>query len=101
MLEDSYPLYRRCNARRFIIKKVGRNKVRLNNRYIMPYNAYLLLTYNAYINYELCNSIKAIKYIYKYIYKGTNRATATLTSNKKLNKIAIYLHRQYAGLLEA
>lgn len=28
--------------------------------------------FRAYINVEICNSIYAIKYTYKYIYKGFN-----------------------------
>jgi hypothetical protein len=72
---NRYPTYRRYNTRQFKVAKVYSYKVRLNNYYIILYNPYLSRKYTIYINIELYNSIKAIKYIYKYIYKGTNRVT--------------------------
>jgi hypothetical protein len=64
--KDSYPLYRR--------RKDGSSaKVRgqmLDNRWVVPYNPYLLRMFNCHINVEVCSSIKAVKYLYKYIYKG-------------------------------
>lgn len=46
---------------------------------MVPYNAYLLLKYNAHINVEVCTSLKTIKYIYKYIYKGFDCANCKLS----------------------
>nr|XP_051191002.1 uncharacterized protein LOC127304355 [Lolium perenne] len=69
--KDSYPVYRR--------RKDGRHaKVRgqiLDNRWVVPYNPYLLRMFNCHINVEVCSSIKAVKYLYKYIYKGHDRAS--------------------------
>jgi hypothetical protein len=73
--EDGYPIYRRYNNRRFKVVKVRGCEVRVNNYYIMLYNPYLSRKYAAHINVEICNSVKAIKYIHKYIYKGTNQIT--------------------------
>ena len=44
----------------------------------MLYSSFLLLQYNAHINIEVCKSVQAIKYIYKYIYKGKDHATLAL-----------------------
>ncbi|XP_077228508.1 uncharacterized protein LOC143861463 [Tasmannia lanceolata] len=67
--EDGYTTYgRRCNGRQVHI----RNRY-LDNRWVVPYNPYLLRRYNCHINVEICSSIKAVKYLYKYIYKGHDR----------------------------
>ena len=59
--KDSYPIYRRRDDGR-------RAKVRgeeLDNRWVVPYNPYLLRRYNCHINVEVCSSIKAVKYLFK------------------------------------
>ncbi len=40
----------------------------------MPYNPYLSLLFNCHINVEVCTSVAAVKYLYKYVYKGHDRA---------------------------
>ena len=62
---DGYPHYRRRNDEQYIVKNVH-----LDNRYVVPYNPYLSIKYNAHINVEICSSIKCCKYLYKYVYKG-------------------------------
>ncbi len=41
---------------------------------MVPYNPYLSLLFNYHINVEVCTSVAAVKYLYKYVYKGHNRA---------------------------
>ena len=41
----------------------------LDNRRVVPYNAYLLLKYRCHIDVEVVASISAIKYVYKYVFK--------------------------------
>ena len=41
----------------------------------MPHNLFLATKYNAHINVEICNTIGAVKYLYKYVYKGSDKAT--------------------------
>ncbi|AQK78258.1 hypothetical protein ZEAMMB73_Zm00001d035059 [Zea mays] len=68
--KDSYPIYRRRDDGR-------KEKVRgceLDNRWVVPYNPYLLRLFNCHINVEACGSIKAVKYLFKYIYKGHDQA---------------------------
>jgi hypothetical protein len=64
---DGYPLYRRRNDGKTFVD--GRGNV-CDNRHIIPYNPTLCTIFDCHINVEICNSIRAVKYIYKYIYKG-------------------------------
>jgi len=34
--------------------------------------------YQCHINVEVCSSITAVKYLYKYVYKGDDRALAVV-----------------------
>jgi hypothetical protein len=77
--KDSYPIYRRRDDDR-------KEKVRgceLDNRWIVPYNPYLLRLFNCHINVEACGSIKAVKYLFKCIYKGHDRASVVMRDTSK------------------
>ena len=58
---DAYPVYKRPSDGREVVVK-GKT---LNNRHVVPYNAYLSLMFNCHINVEICSSLKAIKYLHK------------------------------------
>jgi hypothetical protein len=87
--KDSYPVYRRRNDGH--TKTV--QKCTLDNRWVVPYNPYLLRMFNYHINVEICSSIKAVKYLFKYIYKGHDRASVSVTD--KANEAEIDEIRQY------
>ncbi|ONM24697.1 hypothetical protein ZEAMMB73_Zm00001d006675 [Zea mays] len=77
--KDSYPVYRRRDDGR-------KEKVRgfeLDNRWVVPYNPYLLWLFNCHINVEACGSIKVVKYMFKYIYKGHDRASVVMRDASK------------------
>ncbi|KAL5647568.1 hypothetical protein ACJX0J_041923, partial [Zea mays] len=77
--KDSYPVYRHRDDGR-------KEKVRgfeLDNRWVVPYNPYLLRLFNCHINVEACGSIKAVKYMFKYIYKGHDRASVVMRDASK------------------
>jgi len=55
MGDDSYPLYRRRSPQdggQTFIKYNRGQAVVFDNRWVVPYNAYLLLRYNAHVNVE-------------------------------------------------
>ena len=64
--KDGYPRYRRRDNG--ITIKVG--KYEIDNRWVVPYNPYLLMKYDAHVNVEVCATVKSIKYLFKYVYKG-------------------------------
>ena len=68
-----------------------------NNSWVVPYNPFLLLKYNCHINVESCNSLKAIKYLFKYLFKGSDRARVKFEGDE----IQYYLDCRYVGVCEA
>jgi hypothetical protein len=73
------------------------NKIKLDNRWVVPYNPYLTTKYNCHINVEICSSITAIKYLFKYVYKGHDRATVEIINDE----INLYLDARYISASEA
>ncbi|GMF15923.1 unnamed protein product [Phytophthora fragariaefolia] len=48
------------------------------NQWVVPYNPYLSQKYNCHINVEACTTLTAVKYLYKYGYKGSDKAAITI-----------------------
>ncbi|GBN67893.1 hypothetical protein AVEN_189608-1 [Araneus ventricosus] len=87
-----YHLYRRCPSD----TTFGRGR-EMDNRFVVPYNPYLLLKYNAHIN-EVCTSLRVVK----YIYKGFDCANIVLSAGQvQYNEIANYIDAQYVSTPEA
>ncbi|XP_021773625.1 uncharacterized protein LOC110737596 [Chenopodium quinoa] len=73
---NSYPIYRcRNDGKKYLV-----HRVQLDNRWVIPYNPYLLAKYDCHINVEVCSTIKAVKYLYKYIYKGRDLVVFALSN---------------------
>ncbi|XP_027076324.1 uncharacterized protein [Coffea arabica] len=69
--EDSYPHYRRRRNG----PTVRVRKQLLDNRWVVPYNPYLLALFDCHMNVEVCSTVKLVKYLYKYVYKGHDRVS--------------------------
>ncbi len=71
---DDYPLYRRQAEAALgapITKTIrGGIKVSVNNEWVVPYNQYILLWYDAHINLDIVCAVTSVKYLYKYLEKG-------------------------------
>ncbi|XP_031096970.1 uncharacterized protein LOC116001221 [Ipomoea triloba] len=72
--ENSYPIYRRMDTSAYVVVRGHQ----LDNRWVVPYNPYLLAKFDCHINVEVCAGIRCVKYIYKYIYKGHDRISLSL-----------------------
>ena len=64
---------------------------------VVPYCPKLLEMFECHLNVEICSSIKAIKYLYKYSYKGPDRACL----EHSVNEVANFLDTRYCGAPEA
>ena len=64
---------RRNDGKQINYKGKHSNKV-ADNRFVVPYNPYLLLKFNSHINVEVCSTVQCIKYLFKYCYKGHDYA---------------------------
>lgn len=72
---DGYPKYQRREKPNEVHMARGK---RVNNRWVVPYNAFLSEKFEAHINVEMCHTIMAIKYLCKYFSKGHDRARVAL-----------------------
>jgi hypothetical protein len=73
-----------------------KNGFLFDNRWVVPYNPWLLLTYQAHINTEVCGSIKNVKYLYKYITKGPDMASVGVSDQQGEDEITNYVTSRYA-----
>ncbi len=99
--EDSYPLYRRRqqHERHFMVRENN-----ITNEWISPYNPYLSLRYECHINVEICASISAVKYLYKYVYKGPDMTMVRLEEEGDaviVNEITNFINARYVTANES
>ncbi len=95
-VEDGYPEYRRPqNGESF-----ERNGVVFDNTRVVPYNPWLLKKYACHLNVQVVNSIRSIKYMYKYTYKGHDRANVQVR-DQATDEIREFLDARYVGPAEA
>ena len=79
---NGYPIYRRRNNG----VTVKKGQYDLDNRWVVPYNRYLLLRFGGHINVEICSSLMSVKYLYKYILKGNDTATFQIVTSADGNE---------------
>ncbi|GBO10248.1 hypothetical protein AVEN_84490-1 [Araneus ventricosus] len=83
---------------------LGEIQYQLDNRYIVPYNPFLLIYFQAYINVEICSCVKSVKYLHKYIYKGHDSCNVQITSEGGVlnhDEISAFLNEMYVSPTEA
>src|SRR5258705_3550688 len=98
---ESYSKYRRRDNG--VIDQVRGQTV--DNRWVVPYNPYLLLRYNCHINVKVCASIVSVKYLFKYIYKGHDCSYVELQhidqAGAPVNEIRNFVDARYVSAPEA
>ena len=78
------------------------NWCEMDNRNVIPYNAFLLKTLNCHIIVEYCSSIKSIQYLFKYQYKGNDQATMQIIQEQQNHdKVQCFLNTRYVSSMEA
>ncbi len=105
---NGYPIYRRTNTGH----TVEVHGIDLDNRWVVPHNVYLSTKYDVHIDIEVCNNIRAVKYLFKYVYKGHDCATVEISRQsdnategnwsilmklKNISTVTMYLHRKQRG----
>jgi hypothetical protein len=100
--DDGYIQYRRRQDGKTIRKNLsGGRIVTVDNRWVVPYNPYLLKRFNSHINVEICSTVMAVKYMYKYIHKGSDRLAVSLDDESNRDEIKDYLDCRYICAPEA
>ena len=70
----------------------------LDNRWVIPYNPFLLTMFDSHVNVEICSTIKVVKYLYKYAYQGHDKASFRLSStNEEINQLVGFHHLKLRG----
>jgi hypothetical protein len=91
--------YRRRDAGRTIHKRVRGTVIALDNRWVVPYNAFLVGKYDCHINVEVCSSVQTVKYLHKYVFKGPDPGVLDASGN--IDEINQYLEGRYIAPQEA
>ncbi|XP_070141644.1 uncharacterized protein [Drosophila kikkawai] len=105
---DGYPLYRRRSPDdngKWIELMVKRNEtnvtVIVDNRWIVPYCPLLSKTFSTHCNVEYCNSIKSIKYVWKYGNKGNDMAVFGIADPNANDEVTKFQLGRYVSCNEA
>ncbi|XP_021762956.1 uncharacterized protein LOC110727683 [Chenopodium quinoa] len=77
--KDGYPCYKRTDTG----EQLKVRNAQLDNRWVVPYNPYLTSLFDCHLNVEVCSTIKAVKYLYKYVYKGHDRVAFNILAEDK------------------
>jgi hypothetical protein len=90
---DDYPKYRRRRTVDGVNMQWGDEGI-YDNRWIVPYNLYLIRRYKAHINVEIYTTMQAIKYIHKYVYKRRDKAILEIVNTDEIRR---YVTCRYIG----
>ena len=98
---DSFALYRRRDNGVKFTKRTRANgeliQFTFDNRDVVAYSPKLLKFIKAHCNVEVCATVKAVKYMYKYVHKGPDRAEVRAS----LDEIERFVEGRYLGPCEA
>ncbi|XP_034236354.1 uncharacterized protein LOC117642372 [Thrips palmi] len=77
-------------------------EVEVHDGWIVPYNPFLLLKYNAHINLEIASTRKVIKYLFKYLHKGTSQSNVrVLPLDQQVDEPEEYATKRMIGASDA
>ncbi|KAG3147324.1 hypothetical protein PC128_g23815 [Phytophthora cactorum] len=105
-----YPVYRRRRRAAGVVLINGKEYDNETiNQWVVPYNPYHSQKCNCHINVEVCTAITAVKYLYKYVYKGSDKAAIAVEAVRgegnqtqiEPNEILRFLNARYISPVEA
>ncbi|XP_054272896.1 uncharacterized protein LOC128993160 [Macrosteles quadrilineatus] len=81
----------------------SRNKsIPVHDGWVVPYNAALLLKYEAHINLEVASTRRVIKYLFKYLMKGGSLQNVKVTPlSKQDDEVEHYVTKRMVGASDA
>ncbi len=103
---NGYPIYLRRDTGHIVLV----HGIELDNRWVATQNVYLSTKYDAHINVDVYNNIRAVKYLFKYVYKGHDHATIEISRQSdnategnvvETNEIKKYFDCRYVFASEA
>ncbi|XP_026450614.1 uncharacterized protein LOC113350698 [Papaver somniferum] len=75
-----------------------------DNRFVVPYNPWLLQKYDCHINVEVCSTIQSVKHLYKYVYKGPDCISfrvQLVQPESENNEVTRYINARWVCAQEA
>ena len=78
IVEENGFVHYRCRNTIYYAQK---ENIKLDNRYVVPYNIRFCQKFNAHINVEICSQSMLIKYLFKYLTKCPDRIRAIIEDN--------------------
>ena len=104
-----YPEYRRRTPERgggSATIKVAGKPFTLDSQWIVPYNKFTAWKYNAHLNLEAVENVSALKYLFKYVAKGTDKAVFKIVPDENepeqvYDQIRNWLTGRYLSSMEA
>ncbi|XP_057247317.1 uncharacterized protein LOC104901443 [Beta vulgaris subsp. vulgaris] len=87
---DGYPMYKRWDTG----DSASIRKATLDNRWVIPYNPYLSSLFDCHLDVEVCSTIEAVKYLYKYVYKGHDKISFNVVRRGEVDTIDEIEHYQ-------
>ncbi|XP_046407444.1 uncharacterized protein LOC124172080 [Ischnura elegans] len=99
--ERGFVQYRRNYSNRGIIT-TRRREITVHDGWVVPYNAALMLKYEAHINLELASTRRVVKYLFKYLMKGGSLQNVTVTPiGLQENEVEQYATKRMIGASDA
>ncbi|XP_021732326.1 uncharacterized protein LOC110699144 [Chenopodium quinoa] len=98
---DGYPLYRRRGTGETVTVR----RTIMDNKWVIPYNPYLSSYSDCHLNVEVCSTIEAVTYLYKYVYEGHDRVSFNIVRSEEnvpvQNEIQQYQSDRWVSPCEA
>ena len=105
LIDTAFPVYRRRSpvdgGREATINRGKYKDDLVDNRWVVPFNPYLLLKLDCHVNVVIVTSVISVKYVYKYQYKGPDRILMTVEKQNERNEVTQFVSARYISASES